>query len=120
MHHNGIRRSEFQVVWMKAEVDSVLAQRWKERCVLSFTLDPQNDDYVSSFNGVLNAAFESQPVLDDTGEIRRNKRARTSDTNRRAEFCQQVDIRARDARMKDVTNDGDFQSGDLFLVITDC
>ena len=60
--------------------------------------------------------LDSQSAFDQLGKLVRHERAWTTDTDVRAEFCEQVDVRTRDARVQNVADDRDFQSFDPAFV----
>ena len=80
-------------------------------------MNAQDHHHVRAVDGIFKC-FSTRSPLDELAEFVWYERAWTTDADIRAELCQQVDIRTRDARVQDVADDRDLQTFDSSFVFT--
>jgi len=104
MHDQRVRPGVGQLVAVEPEEMEILADRGHERAVHALGLEPEHHDDV--------AAIEAGPqvMVDLDAEAlgrRRQQRRRCNEANMRPHDVEQLDVRARDAAVRDVADDDD-------------
>src|SRR5438876_1468483 len=115
MHADRVRRRAFKVIRMQAVMNCIFTQGRKESRILTLTLNSQDDYDVRVGHGISDVRFDSQTFINELSKFRRHHGAWTGNTHPGAQLCQQVNIRARDARMKYVADDRHLKAGDVSL-----
>src|SRR5687768_5987017 len=87
---------ELKSLVCKTVMDRVFAKRRKVSRVLTLALDAKDHHDVSSFDRVFDFGSYRQSAFDKVLEVLRHESPGARDTNRRAEFCEQMNIRTCD------------------------
>src|SRR6476620_10139858 len=101
MHDDRVGRGALEMSRLQPVMNGILAHRWKERSILALALNSQDHHDVGAVDGVLEVFLDSQSAFNQFTEFVRNECSRTTNTDVRAEFREQVNIRTRDSRVQD-------------------
>ncbi len=117
MQNNGVGLGAAQALGRELVAQNIIVER-NGRLVNALGLHAQNHDHVGAGEGFFDLRLAAD-IGRETFQLARDPHGRTAERDARAKFAEEMNIGARDARMKDVAENCDIEAVEAAFAIAD-